>query len=366
MKQLEVRDAEIAYGDEAVVQQVSFSLQAGEIGCLLGPSGCGKTTLLRAVAGFQPLREGGIHLRGQHVSGPGYMLPPEQRDVGMVFQDFALYPHLDVENNVAFGLRRLGRSARRRRVDELLRLVGLEAVRRHYPHQLSGGQQQRVALIRAIAPQPKILLLDEPFSSLDVDLREQLAREVRDILQRDGITAILVTHDQMEAFAMADRIGVLWQGRLQQWDNGYRLYHQPANRFVADFIGQGVMLPGRVMDGDQIMTPLGPVKGLYADAHAPAQEVELLLRPDDVIHDDASPLQLEVVDKAFRGAAYLYTLKLPDGGEILCMVQSHHDHPIGSRIGIRLDVDHLIVFAPRMACGSGGGCPRMIMESHLP
>jgi len=349
--QLEVKDSVVAYGGKAVVKQVSFQLQAGEIGCLLGPSGCGKTTLLRAIAGFEPVVGGRIELHGQTVSSPGRLLAPERRNVGMVFQDFALYPHLSVARNVAFGLHRMGRAARRQRVDELLRMVGLEAVRDAYPHQLSGGQQQRVALIRAIAPRPDILLLDEPFSSLDVELREQLAREVRGILKRDGITAILVTHDQLEAFAMADRIGVLWDGELQQWGSGYQLYHRPANRFVADFIGQGAMLPGKVVDGSRISTALGEVKGLSAADFPPAEHVDLLLRPDDVIHDDDSPLQLEVVAKAFRGAEYLYTLRLDDGNQILCMVQSHHDHAIGSRIGIRLVVDHLIVFA----VGEGSG-----------
>jgi len=343
-RQLEVEDAVIGYDGEPVIKHVSFELQAGEIGCLLGPSGCGKTTLLRAIAGFEPLTAGTIHLQGQCVSHPGNTLAPERRNVGMVFQDFALYPHLTVEKNVAFGLRQLDRDARRQRVDELLQLVGLEAVRKCYPHQLSGGQQQRVALIRAMAPRPDILLLDEPFSSLDVELREQLSREVRDILKRDEITAILVTHDQMEAFAMADNIGVLWQGWLQQWDTGYRIYHRPTNRFVADFIGQGVMLRGRMLDGQRIETVLGEVKGVVAGDHAKTDVVDLLLRPDDVIHDDDSPLQLEVMDKAFRGAEYLYTLKLADGSDILCLVQSHHDHAIGSRIGVRLAVDHLIVF----------------------
>jgi len=343
--QLEVKDSVVAYAGKAVVKGVSLRLQAGEIGCLLGPSGCGKTTLLRAIAGFEPVVGGRIELHGQTVSSPGRVLAPERRNVGMVFQDFALYPHLSVAKNVAFGLHRMGRAARRQRVDELIKLVGLEPVRDTYPHQLSGGQQQRVALIRAIAPRPDVLLLDEPFSSLDVELREQLAREVRGILKRDGITAILVTHDQLEAFAMADRIGVLWNGELQQWDSGYQLYHRPANRFVADFIGQGVMLPGKVLDGSRIATALGEVRGLFAGDFPAAERVDLLLRPDDVIHDDDSPLQLEVAAKAFRGAEYLYTLRLDDGSEILCMVQSHHDHEIGSRIGIRLAVDHLIVFA---------------------
>jgi len=343
-KQLKVIEATVAYAGHTVVSAVSFELNAGEIGCLLGPSGCGKTSLLRAIAGFEPLQAGEVHLHDRCVTRPGMILAPEKRRVGMVFQDFALYPHLSVEKNVAFGLRGLGHTQCRTRVEELLSLVDLQGQGDKYPHQLSGGQQQRVALIRAMAPRPDILLLDEPFSGLDVELREQLAREVRGILKRDGITAILVTHDQLEAFAMADSIGVLGRGRLRQWASGYDLYHRPADRFVADFIGQGSMLPGKVVGEGRIETELGPVEGRLITRIAPGKPVELLLRPDDIIHDDASEQKLEVVEKAFRGAEYLYTLKTQNGTQVLCLVQSHHDHAIGEMIGVRLMVDHLVAF----------------------
>lgn len=342
--QLEVDNISIEYGDRLVVKNVSFQLSPGNIGCLLGPSGCGKTSVLRAIAGFEPVSEGVICLHGKQVSSPDMTIPPERRRVGMVFQDFALYPHLSVEKNVAFGLRDWSKVATKTRVDSLLKLVGLESERDRYPHQLSGGQQQRVALIRAMAPRPDILLLDEPFSSMDVDLREQIAREVRGILKRDGITAILVTHDQMEAFAMADVIGVLGEGRLHQWASGYDLYHQPADRFVADFIGQGVMLRGEVLADGRIQTALGIIDNKDHDSISQG-EVELLIRPDDIIHDDNSPLQLEVISRNFRGAEYLYTLSLEDGSHVLCMVQSHHDHAPGEKIGVRLDVDHLVILS---------------------
>jgi iron(III) transport system ATP-binding protein len=327
-----------------VIDEVEFSLACGGIGCLLGPSGCGKTSLLRAIAGFEPVASGEIRLQGRTVASPARLVAPEQRNIGMVFQDFALFPHLNVEQNVAFGLKKWNARERDARVDELLQLVGLGAWRDAYPHQLSGGQQQRVALIRAMAPRPEILLLDEPFSSLDSDLREQIAREVRAILKRDGVTAILVTHDHMEAFAMADRIAVLGEGRMHQWDIPYNIYHEPANRFVADFVGQGAMLPGRVTEERRIETELGEVLGTLPDECKPGCEVEVLLRPDDVIHDDDSPLKLTVAERAFRGAEYLYTLRLESGREILCMVQSHHNHALGERIGVRLDLKHLAVF----------------------
>jgi iron(III) transport system ATP-binding protein len=342
--QLEVDNVSIRYDSQPVVEGISFSLPCAGIGCLLGPSGCGKTSLLRAIAGFEPVAEGEIRLHQRVVAARGRDVPPEQRNIGMVFQDFALFPHLSVAENVAFGLRKWPRAEREARIIELLRLVGLEAVREAYPHQLSGGQQQRIALIRAMAPRPEILLLDEPFSSLDSDLREQLAREVRAILKRDGVTAILVTHDHMEAFAMADHIGVLGEQRLRQWDIPYNIYHEPADRFVADFVGQGAILPGKVSEDGKVNTELGEVLGKLPEECKPGCEVAVLLRPDDVIHDDDSPLKLQVAERAFRGAEYLYTLRLDSGREILCMVQSHHNHALGEKIGITLDLKHLAVF----------------------
>ena len=348
--QLILKDVSVAFDEHAVVRDVGFELAAGEIGCLLGPSGCGKTTLLRAIAGFEPIAQGEIRLDGRTVSRPGHTLAPEKRRVGMVFQDFALFPHLSVEQNIAFGLRRMDKAARRARIDELLDLVSMQDRRRHYPHQLSGGQQQRVALARAIAPHPDILLLDEPFSSLDTELREALAGEIRQILKREGITAILVTHDQHEAFAMADTIGVMTEGRLVQWDDGYNLYHEPRDPFVADFIGQGVMLPAELTQDGRLDTPLGLLDGKVPEHCRPGCRMHLLLRPDDVIHDDDSELRFEVLAKAFRGAEYLYTLKIDEHHHMLCMVQSHHVHQIGEKIGVRLEVEHLVVFPtePRM------------------
>jgi iron(III) transport system ATP-binding protein len=342
--QLEVRDVSVAYGDTLVVRDVSFVLERGMIGCLLGPSGCGKTTLLRAIAGFEPVSRGEILLRERRVSAPGHGIPPEQRHVGMVFQDFALFPHLTVARNVGFGLHGLGRAERRKRVNELLDLVGLRQAADRYPHELSGGMQQRVALARAMAPRPEILLLDEPFSSMDAELREQLAREVRDLLRREGVTAILVTHDQMEAFAMADQIGVIANGSVRQWGTGFGLYHEPADRFVADFIGQGVLLRAEVVDENRVKTELGRVAGSKPHGLLPGTAAEVLIRPDDMLYDETSPRRATVVERAFRGAEYLYQLRLASGTEVLCLVPSHHQHAIGDEIGVRLAADHLVVF----------------------
>jgi iron(III) transport system ATP-binding protein len=343
--QLEVRAISVAYGGRAIVRAVSFVLETGSIGCLLGPSGCGKTTVLRALAGFEPVTDGAILIGGREVSVPGRTLAPEARRIGMVFQDFALFPHLSVAANVGFGLRRLPRREAAQRVAQLLDLVGLTGAARHYPHQLSGGMQQRVALARAMAPRPEILLLDEPFSSMDADLREQLAREVGEVLRRDGVTAVLVTHDQHEAFAMADQIGVLGQGQIEQWGTGFDLYHEPVNRFVADFIGQGVMLPGEVVDAMRVKTELGRVAGERAHGLPAETAVEVLIRPDDLVYDESSPRRATVVGRAFRGAEYLYTLRLASGTQVLCLVASHHQHAIGDVIGMRLEARHLVVFA---------------------
>jgi iron(III) transport system ATP-binding protein len=237
----------------------------------------------------------------------------------------------------------------------MLDLVGLKGTAERFPHELSGGQQQRIALARALAPSPSILLLDEPFSNLDPDLRETLALELRDILKLNGTTALLVTHDQYEAFALADSIGVMENGRIAQWDEAYRLYHHPASRSVADFVGMGVFLPGRLIEGEQgpsVSVELGSLPIDQAEDQLQARrnasgsgELTVLLRPDDVVHDDASPIMASVVRKAFRGAQFLYTLELPSGQRLLALVPSHHDHRVGEAIGIRFAADHIVTFA---------------------
>jgi iron(III) transport system ATP-binding protein len=342
---LELENVVRRFGARSAVNGLSLRLQKGSIGCLLGPSGCGKTTALRCIAGFEPVDEGVIRAHGRELASRTFHAPPETRQIGMVFQDYALFPHLTVLDNVAFGLHRLERGRRRRRAEEVLETVGLTEYRDHYPHQLSGGQQQRVALARALAPEPQIVLLDEPFSSLDVELRERLSVEVRSVLKALNTTALLVTHDQQEAFAVADVVGVMQNGRLEQWDTPYQLYHRPATRFVADFIGQGVFIPGEVVGAGSVRTELGVVRANGNGEWKTGSQVDLLLRPDDVIHDDASPLRAEVCQRAFRGAEFLYTLKLPSGMQLLSLVPSHHDHAVGERIGIRIEPDHVVAFA---------------------
>jgi iron(III) transport system ATP-binding protein len=341
---LEITGIQHAYNGRRVLNDFSLMLASGQIGCVLGPSGCGKTTALRCIAGFENVMAGRIAVNGKEVSRPGHSLPPEERRVGMVFQDYALFPHLTVAANVGFGLHRLEPSERERRIAQTLETIGMSRSGSRYPHELSGGQQQRVALARALAPQPELLLLDEPFSNLDIDLRERLGLEIRDILKQQGMTAILVTHDQHDAFAIADEIGIMSSGRIEQWGTPYELYHRPATRFVADFVGQGAFLPGRVLAESRIQLELGTFQSNVPPEWAQGTAVDVLLRPDDILHDDASPLQARVLHKAFRGAEFLYTLQLPQGGRVLSLIPSHHNHAVGEKIGIRLEIDHLVAF----------------------
>jgi iron(III) transport system ATP-binding protein len=341
---LELREVTRSFPGVVAVDRLSLAVGAGRIGCLLGPSGSGKSTVLRVIAGFERPDAGEVFAGEERLSGPAAWVPPERRRIGMVFQDFALFPHLDAAGNVAFGLRDSDRRARHARAQALLELVGLAGLGSRYPHELSGGQQQRVALARALAPKPRLVLLDEPFSNLDADVRMELARALRAALLAEGATALLVTHDQREAFAIADEIGVLHAGRLEQWDTPWKLYHSPKTRFVADFVGEGTFIQGTVLGPGRVSTELGVIEGQLTSEQAPGTLVDLLLRPDDVIHDDASLLRAEVVERAFRGAQFRYVLRLTSGATALSFVPSHHDHAIGERIGIRLDAQHLVGF----------------------
>ena len=317
------------------------------------------------MAGLERAQSGSIRLGDVLVSSDQVHMGAENRRIGMVFQDYALFPHLDVGRNVGFGIAHLDRAQRARRVAEVLELVGLSGHERRYAHELSGGQQQRVALARALAPAPQLLLLDEPFSNLDVDLRERLATEVRTILKAANATALFVTHDQLEAFAVGDFIGVMHEGTLHQWDDAYTLYHRPATRFVADFIGHGVFTPAtiREVDGQMVVqTALGdltdiaecPLPGAFAQG-----QCDVLLRADDIVHDDNAPVKAQIVRKAFRGSEFLYTLRLRSGEIVLAHVPSHHNHRIGEWIGIRAEVDHVVTFDRVCPAGRGAMC-------HLP
>jgi iron(III) transport system ATP-binding protein len=348
---LELQSVVRHFGPRRALDGLGFGLEEGEIGCLIGPSGCGKTTALRCIAGLETVDEGRVLSRGRLLGARGLHVPPHERGIGLVFQDHALFPHLTARGNVEFGLRQLPRVERRDRAGEILELVGLADCADAWPAQLSGGQQQRVAVARALAPRPATLLLDEPFSSLDVALRERLVGELRGLLKSLGATALVVTHDQQDAFALADRVGLLRDGRLEQWGTPYDLYHRPVSRFAAEFVGQASFLPARCNGSGLLQTELGPLSEGPA-TRACGGEVDVLLRPDDVVHDDGAPLKARIVERVFRGAEFLYTLELPSGRRVLSLVPSHHDHRIGEQIGVRLATDHVVTFASLTSAGA--------------
>jgi iron(III) transport system ATP-binding protein len=326
----------------AAVDGLTFSLEAGHILALLGPSGCGKTTTLRLIAGFETPDAGHIAIGGRIVARAGDAgVPPEERGVGVVFQDYALFPHLSVEANVAFGVSRLPRAARRARVTRMLELVGLAEFAGRYPHELSGGQQQRVAAARALAPEPALLLLDEPFSNLDADLRAQMRDEVQKILRTTGTTAVFVTHDQEEAFTIADEVGVLNQGRLEQLGPPETIYHHPATPFVAEFVGAADFLPG-------LVTPRGIVTeiGVFdnAEGREPGEKVRVMIRPDDVtfVPDESGGAVL--LQRYFRGSENLYCLVLSSGHRVHSSQPSSAAYAPGRRVRPEAHVLHVVTF----------------------
>lgn len=319
-------DVHKRFGAVRAVEEFSLEVREGELVSLVGPSGCGKSTVLRLIAGLLPLDRGEVLVRGQVVAGPGAWRPPEQRSVGIVFQDYALFPHLTVGDNVAFGLHGRPRSVRASRVAEVLLLVGLSGHADRYPHELSGGEQQRVALARALAPSPAVVLLDEPFSNLDPNLRTQVRAETTMVLREAAATVVFVTHDQQEALAIGDRVAVMRAGRLEQVGSPEAVFHAPANRFVATFTGEADFLTAERRDG-RLVTELGAVAVPSDDL--PAGEVEVMVRPHDLALRAEPSGKGHVVGEEFQGAFVLYHVRLPSGR----LVRSLQPHTVGLPAG---------------------------------
>jgi iron(III) transport system ATP-binding protein len=339
---LELRSVSCAYDrSKPAIHDISFSGREGEILCLLGPSGCGKTTILRAIAGFEPVRSGQIFLSGRLVSSSSETIPTEERRVGMVFQEYALFPHLCVADNIAFGLGHLSRAERKCRVQEMLQLTGLEGLDRRYPHELSGGQQQRAALSRALVQNPVLLLLDEPFSNLDPDMAGRMRQEVHALLRRTKTTTILVTHDHDEAFAMADRIAVLNQGVLEQMDSPELIYHLPATRFVADFVGQADFITGQIQQGT-VHTELGEFPDTLNSAEG--STVVVMIRPDDIHLMPNKSAESRIVARQFRGSENLYTIRLPSGQVVHSSESSTSVYQEGTAVELRVSATHTVLF----------------------
>ena len=347
---LRCRSLSKSFDGMAAVSEFNLTVRRGQVTALVGPSGCGKTTALRMIAGFETPDRGTIAIGGRPAAGLGVNVPPEKRRVGMVFQEGALFPHASVAQNVGYGL---GKGENRRhRVDEMLALVGLEDFRDRMPHELSGGQQQRVALARALAPRPELLLLDEPFSNLDPGLREQVRNEVMSIVREHGVTAVFVTHDQDEALLLGDVVAVMHDGRIEQADAPERVFHQPATRFVAEFMGTADFLPAKATGGS-IESEIGAVPNLPGVNGA--ARLEVMVRPDCI---DCVPCEDgtgTIVHREFRGAFLMYRVALESGATVRCLLSHTQEYPVGTRVEVRLRDGHsLLPFADGAALPASG------------
>jgi iron(III) transport system ATP-binding protein len=347
---LELDDLRKSYDGTAVIRDLSLTVRDGELLTLLGPSGCGKTTTLRLIAGLERPESGTVRLEGQSVTGPGFV-PAEERDIGVVFQEFALFPHLSARENIAFGIEEWPEEKRSARVEELLELVGLSDHGEKSPDELSGGQQQRVALARSLAPEPQLLLLDEPFSNLDVDLRVEMREEVREILKEAGVTAVSVTHDQEEAMSISDRVAVMSEGSIEQIGTPEEVFQQPESRFVAGFLGHASFVAGHVKE-DCVETgvgciPFDQINGL-TDAYV-GSEIDLMVRPDDVRARPTDPVEAngEVVHRRYLGPTVLYRVEIDSGDVVGCMHNHADEVSLDDPVLASLDADHELAWFPR-------------------
>jgi iron(III) transport system ATP-binding protein len=335
-----------SFDNTLAVKDVNLTVESGEVVCLLGPSASGKTTILRLVAGLEELQQGRVTINHLKIVSKGIAVPPEKRGVGMVFQDYALFPHLSVFNNVSFGLNNMNKEEKRRRTEEILAQVGLQGLGDRFPHQLSGGQQQRVALARALAPHPVLHILDEPFSNLDADMRTKIREDVYRILKTIGITAILVTHDQDEAFSLADRIAVLNQGRIEQVGTPEEVYHKPETRFVADFVGETDFVAGTIVSGG-IDTALGLFsKTILGACGKKGDTVEVMIRPDDIEMELDEKGNCKVIQRRFKGSENIYTLRFSSGQMVKAVKPSTFILPDNTRVRAWANPDHIVIFRP--------------------
>ena len=352
MSELRIEGVHKSFGDARVLEGLDLVVRQGSLTAVLGPSGCGKTTLLRVVAGFERADAGRVLLGGREVAGPSRHLPPERRGVTVVPQEGALFPHLDVGSNVAFGLPRR-HPDRRGRVAEVLALVGLSDLASRWPAELSGGQQQRVAVARALAPDPEVVLLDEPFSALDTDLRTSVRQQVRDVLAAAGATAVLVTHDQEEALGTADQVAVMHRGRFLQVGGPEQVYREPVDPFVARAVGEAFVLPATA-GGALATTPLGPVAVLVRDgsaAPAAGTRGQVLLRPEQLhLVPVGEGVACSVRRIWFHGHDTTVQLVGPDGSDLTCRTQG--PVPPGERVGVRVVGE--VVFLPMAREGAAG------------
>jgi iron(III) transport system ATP-binding protein len=338
---LSIKQLAVEYDHNLVLDSLSFDVEQGEIVCLLGASGCGKTTLLKAIAGLIPLSRGQLSLNGKVLDDGQQWLAPEQRNIGMIFQDYALFPHLTVAKNIGFALRDRNSQQVAERVEQMLELVHLQGLQDRYPHQLSGGQQQRVAIARALAYQPDLLLLDEPFSNIDTQVRHELIAEIRHLFKQQGITAIFVTHSREEAFAFADKMAVMHQGVIEQYGSAAELYYQPSSPFVADFLGGGSYLKAECTENSELLTALGHLSvETLPNSLKPGDECQLLLRPQHVKLYPSEESHIVISEVQFLGDHCRYILNI--GDEQLLATSSH---PLQTGQSVRVEVEQQGVLA---------------------
>ncbi len=341
---LEIENISLNLDSDRILDNLCLSVNEEEILSIIGPSASGKTSLLRVIAGFENITTGKIKLNGQVVDDTSIVIEPQKRNVGIIFQDLALFPHLSCAENITFGISRLPTEEQIQRLRRLEEVLSITGISKKFPHEISGGQQQRVAIARALAPKPEILLLDEPFSALDEELKEKLLADVKILLKEEKITTIVITHNIKEAFQLSDKIAFLNDKKIIQIDSPYNIYHKPMTREIANFCGIGSFINGKIVDANYVLTDLGRHFGETAPYEI-GTNVDIMIRPDDVIHDDNSTKSAQVVGKIFHGSDFLYKLKLSNGENIFCYTPSHHDHAVNEVIGIKSEMDHLILFS---------------------
>ena len=340
---LEIENISLNLDNDRILDNLSLTVKEEEIISIIGPSASGKSSLLRVIAGFENISSGKMKLNGQIVDDTSTIIEPQERNIGIIFQDLALFPHLNCAENITFGISELSSKEKTKRLDRLEKVLGIIEISKKYPHEISGGQQQRVAIARALAPQPEILLLDEPFSALDENLKEKLLADLKILLKEEKITTIVITHNIKEAFQISDKIAFLNNKKIIQFDSAYNIYHKPLTREIANFCGIGSFINGEIIDKNHVETSLGKHFG-DTTSYEIGSSIDILIRPDDIIHDDDSAKSARVIEKIFYGSDFLYKLKLNSGENIFCYTPSHHDHGLNEVIGIKSEMDHLILF----------------------
>ncbi len=348
---LEIENVDFTIGGKTKVKNVSFSIEnEGDIICLLGPSGIGKTTILRTIAGLEKIKKGTIKLNGKILSSENINLEPEKRNVSLSFQENSLFPHYSVEKNISLGAERNKDNTNKKlSFKEIVKLLDISKILKQYPHEISAGEAQRVSLARSLLTQPDLLLLDEPLSNVDQSFKEEIQVRLKKILSKLKITTIIVTHDSYEAFYLGSKCGIILDQKLRQFDDPYKVYHFPNSIEVVNFLNRGILIPAKVTGENTLENDdLGLIQGNFIKNYPKGSNVQLLLQPEDLEHDDNSNLKLEVVDRKFRGTNFIYTLKTLSEKLIPVLVNTHHHeiHEINDKFGIKrpIQLEHIVCF----------------------